>query len=148
MEKKNSIQGILFYLLVGIIAIFFTYLTLVSTLSTNPTQLEKLSEMVGISGSPEMLASFALIQPLISLIIFVSLDFSLRIKLVYNLLLFTLCLKKGNVYLLCSGKNYSRIRLINFALHYSKSHVAGNLPLLLFPLHLQGRFLETFFVPL
>ena len=80
MEKKNSIQGILFYLFVGIIAIFFTYLTLVSTLSTNPTQLEKLSEMVGISGSPEMLASFALIQPLISLIIVLGIGFFIAHK--------------------------------------------------------------------
>lgn len=61
MTKQKRIKGLLIYLLIGIIAIFSLYPTIVSKI---PTQLEQ-----GISGSPEMLALLSLISPFIQLII-------------------------------------------------------------------------------
>jgi len=65
MTKQKSIKGLLIYLLIGIIAIFSLYPTLLSKI---PTQLDQLSVM-GISGSPEILALLSLISPFIQLII-------------------------------------------------------------------------------
>ncbi|WP_042472629.1 CPBP family intramembrane glutamic endopeptidase [Bacillus ndiopicus] len=68
MTKQKSIKGLLIYLLIGIIALFPLYLFGLSSLTTNPTQLEQLSEK-GISGPPEMLALFSIIPNFILLII-------------------------------------------------------------------------------
>ncbi|WP_198042695.1 CPBP family intramembrane glutamic endopeptidase [Oceanobacillus sp. AG] len=69
MKKQKSIKGLLIYLLIGTIAIFSLYLLTLSTLSTNPPQSEQLSEMMGISGPPEMLALFSQIPNFILFII-------------------------------------------------------------------------------
>ena len=44
MTKKKSVKGLLIYFLIGIIALFFSILL---GISTNPNQLEQLSEMIG-----------------------------------------------------------------------------------------------------
>lgn len=69
MTKQKSIKGFLIYLLIVFIAIFFYYLLGLSMLSTNPTELEQLSEMMGISGPPEMLALLLVIPNFIIIII-------------------------------------------------------------------------------
>ena len=60
MTKQKSVKGLFIYLLLGIIAFVPLYLKALSTLSTNPAQLEQAREMMGISGSPEMLALYFL----------------------------------------------------------------------------------------
>jgi len=69
MTKQKSVKGLFLYLLVGILAFFFLYLHSLSILSTNPTELEQLREMTGISGSPEMFAFLSQIPNFILLII-------------------------------------------------------------------------------
>lgn len=69
MTKQKSIKGLFIYFLIGSIAMFPIYLRALSTLSTNPTELEQMREMMGISGSPEMLALLAQIPNYILLII-------------------------------------------------------------------------------
>ena len=66
MTKKKSVKGLLIYFLIGIIALFFSILL---GISTNPTQLEQLSEMTGFSGPPEMLALLAVMPNFILFII-------------------------------------------------------------------------------
>ncbi|WP_249870726.1 CPBP family intramembrane glutamic endopeptidase [Oceanobacillus saliphilus] len=80
MTKQKSMKGLLIYLLVGIIALFFSYLLGLSTLSTYSTQLEQLSEMTGISGPPEMLALLAVIPNFIILIITLVIGFFIAHK--------------------------------------------------------------------
>lgn len=69
MTKQKSIKGLFIYLLIGIIAMFFFYFLTLSVLSTDPTELEQLSEMTGISGSPEIFALLTAIPNFILLII-------------------------------------------------------------------------------
>lgn len=69
MTKQKSIKGLLIYLSVGIIGILPLYLLTLSTISTNPTRLEKLSEAMGISGPPEMLALLSVLPNYILIII-------------------------------------------------------------------------------
>lgn len=69
MTSQKSIKGLLIYLLIGIITMFFMYLQTLSILSTNPTELEQMGDMMGISGPPEMLASLSQIPNFILLII-------------------------------------------------------------------------------
>lgn len=66
MAKQKSIKGLLIYLFVGIIAMYFFYLLV---RSTNPAELEQLGEMMGISGPSEMLALLAVIPNFIIIII-------------------------------------------------------------------------------
>ena len=69
MTKQKSVKGLFIYCLIGIIAIVPTYLKALSTLSTNPDELEQMREMMGISGSPEMLALLGQLPNFIVLII-------------------------------------------------------------------------------
>ncbi|MFE3573386.1 CPBP family intramembrane glutamic endopeptidase [Lysinibacillus sp. NPDC059133] len=77
MIKQKSIKGLLIYFLIGIIALFFSYLF---GLSTNSTQLEQLSEMTGISGPPEMLGLLAVIPNFIIFIITLVIGFFIAHK--------------------------------------------------------------------
>ncbi|ARF17895.1 type II CAAX prenyl endopeptidase Rce1 family protein [Sporosarcina ureae] len=69
MIKQKSVTGLLTYLLVSIVAMFFLYLIGLSILSTNPAELEQLSRMTGISVSLEILALLAVIPNFIIIII-------------------------------------------------------------------------------
>ena len=80
MIKQKSIKGLLIYLWVGIIAVFFAYFYLRSTLLNNPTQLEQMREMTGLSGTPETLALLAYISPLIQFIIALVIGFFIAHK--------------------------------------------------------------------
>ncbi|PID03073.1 hypothetical protein CSV67_06285 [Sporosarcina sp. P2] len=75
MTKQKSVKGLLIYLLVSIIAMFFLYLIGLSILLTNPTELKQLSEMMGISGPPEILALLAIIPNFIIIIVVLVIGF-------------------------------------------------------------------------
>ncbi len=77
MIKQKSVKGLFIYLLVGIIALFFSIL---SGLSTNPTQFEQLREMTGFSGPPEMLALLAVMPNFVLFIIFLVIGFFIAHK--------------------------------------------------------------------
>ena len=69
MTNEKSIKGLFIYLLVGIVAMFFFYLLMLSALSADPTELEQLSKMTGISASPELFALLSAIPNFILLVI-------------------------------------------------------------------------------
>ena len=69
MTQQKSIKGLFIYCLIGIIAMIPIYLMALSTLSTNPAELEQTREIMGISGSPEMLALLGQLPNYIFLII-------------------------------------------------------------------------------
>ena len=77
MTKQKSVKGLLFYFLIGIIALFFSILL---GLSTNPSQIEQLSEMTGFSGPPEMLALLAVMPNFGLFIIFLVIGFFIAHK--------------------------------------------------------------------
>lgn len=79
MTKQKSIKGLFIYLLVGIIALFTLYLHTLSSVSTDPSKLEQMSEM-GFSGSSEMLALFTIIPTFILLIIALVIGFFIAHK--------------------------------------------------------------------
>jgi membrane protease YdiL (CAAX protease family) len=75
MKKQKSFIGLLIYFIIGIIALFFAYLHFSSTLSTNPTQFEQMSKMLGVSASPEKLAFLTIINPFIQFIVMLLIGF-------------------------------------------------------------------------
>lgn len=69
MTKQKSVKGLFVYLLIGIIALVPIYITNLSAVSTNPAKLEEMSEAIGISGTPEIVALLSGIPTFILLII-------------------------------------------------------------------------------
>jgi len=69
MTKQKSIKGLFIYLLIGIIGLVPIYITSLSAVSTNPAKLEEMSEAMGISGSPKIVALISGIPIFILLII-------------------------------------------------------------------------------
>lgn len=74
MTKQTSIKGLIIYLLIGIVALFSAYHHFLSTLS-DPTQLEQMREMLGVSATPEKLAFLTTINPSIQFIIMLVIGF-------------------------------------------------------------------------
>ena len=77
MTKQKSIKGLFIYLMLGIIALFFSIL---SGLSTNPNQLEQLREMTGFSGPPAMLVLLVVMPNFVLFIIFLVIGYFIAHK--------------------------------------------------------------------